>query len=67
MMTGITAVDFLAKMNFNPAEVMYQVRKTSVMIGGTSGKLEEGQILSLLDLFYAMLLPSGNDAAIAVS
>lgn len=67
MVTAITAIDFLNRMNYNPEAVMYQVRKTSVVVGGTTGQLEEGQVLSILDLLYAMLLPSGNDAAIAVS
>lgn len=37
------------------------------MIGGTSANLSEGQVCSLLELFYGMMLPSGNDAAIALS
>ena len=30
---------------------------------GTSAKLKDGMYIKLLDLFYAMMLPSGNDAA----
>lgn len=37
------------------------------MVGGTSANLTEGQICSLGELFYGMMLPSGNDAAIAIS
>lgn len=45
----------------------YHVRKTSTLIGGTTASLQEGQLCTLLELFYGMMLPSGNDAAIAMS
>jgi len=32
-------------------------------IGGTSAELQADDYLSLMDLYYAMMLPSGNDAA----
>ncbi|KRX01851.1 Beta-lactamase/transpeptidase-like protein [Pseudocohnilembus persalinus] len=31
--------------------------------GGTTAKLQEGMFVSILDLFYGLMLPSGNDAA----
>ena len=45
----------------------YRVRKTSTLIGGTTANLQEGQLCTLQELFYGMMLPSGNDAAIAIS
>ncbi len=33
------------------------------ILGGTSGNLREGDILSVYDLMYGMMLPSGNDCA----
>jgi hypothetical protein len=67
MVTAITALDFLSKWQLEPSKVHYQVRKTSTLIGGTTAFLEEGQVCTLLDLLYGMMLPSGNDAAIALS
>lgn len=67
MVTAITAYDFLSRFNWNPGLIKYEIRKTSTLIGGTSAKLVQGQICTLLELFYGMMLPSGNDAAIAVS
>ena len=67
MITAMTALDFIEKYKWNPANIYYEVKKTSTLIGGTTAKLVEGQICSLLELFYGMMLPSGNDAAIAVS
>lgn len=34
---------------------------------GTSAKLQEGDKLTLNDLLYGMMLPSGNDAAWALA
>lgn len=36
-------------------------------VGGTSAFLKSEDILTLHDLLYAMMLPSGNDAAITIS
>ena len=46
---------------------MCEIKKNSTVIGGTSANLQLGEVYSLLDLLYAMMLPSGNDAAIAIS
>ena len=39
--------------------------KASSMIG-TSANLNKGDVLSVHDLLYGMMLPSGNDAAYAL-
>ena len=44
-----------------------QVTKEAVMQVGTTSNLKEGDILTLNDLFYAMMLPSGNDAAYVIA
>lgn len=36
-------------------------------MGGTSAKLSENSWIKLNDLFYALMLPSGNDAAIVLA
>lgn len=36
-------------------------------VSGTSANLQPGEILSVKDLLYALLLPSGNDAAVLLS
>ena len=63
----MTAMDFLNKYELTPENIHYQIRKTSTLIGGTTANLAEGDICSVLDLLYGMMLPSGNDAAIALS
>lgn len=37
------------------------------MVGGTSAGLEIGEIYTIQQLLYALMLPSGNDAAVAIS
>jgi D-alanyl-D-alanine carboxypeptidase len=36
-------------------------------MNGTSARLMEGMWIKLGDLFYALMLPSGNDAAIVLA
>lgn len=36
-------------------------------IGGTSAQLKNKEIIKLSDLFYGMMLPSGNDAAYQIA
>ena len=39
------------------------ISRAAEKVGGTTADLKEGDILTLEQLFYAMMLPSGNDAA----
>ena len=36
-------------------------------IGGTSAQISEGEVYKLKDLFYGLMLPSGNDASVAIA
>lgn len=36
-------------------------------IGGTSAHLEPGQIYTVEQLLYGLMLPSGNDASVALA
>ena len=37
------------------------------MVGGTSAEFREGDKVNLQDLLYGLMLPSGNDCALALS
>ena len=39
----------------------------AVLVGGSTMNLYAGEVLSLRDLLYGLLLPSGNDAAVALA
>jgi len=54
-------------MGLNINETILTVPKIATLIGGTTCNLKEGDKLSLLDCFYGMMLPSGNDAAITIA
>jgi D-alanyl-D-alanine carboxypeptidase (penicillin-binding protein 5/6) len=36
-------------------------------VGGTTADLREGDVMTLDQLFYGMMLPSGNDAAFTLA
>jgi D-alanyl-D-alanine carboxypeptidase (penicillin-binding protein 5/6) len=44
-----------------------QVPRKAQRIGGTSANLQENDELRLVDLLYGLMLPSGNDCAIALA
>jgi D-alanyl-D-alanine carboxypeptidase (penicillin-binding protein 5/6) len=45
----------------------YAVTPAAAAIEGSSGMLEEGEVLSVRDLLTALLVPSGNDAAVTLA
>ena len=48
-------------------DTMVKVEKEAVEMEGTSAVLRLGDQLSVLDLLHGMMLPSGNDAAVALA
>jgi D-alanyl-D-alanine carboxypeptidase len=54
-------------MKQDPKEVFMTVTRIGSQIIGTSACLREGDTLSLHQLFYGMMLPSGNDAAYTIA
>lgn len=50
-----------------PSNVLVRVSDRAVDILGTSAELQAGDILSLYDLLFGLMLPSGNDASVAVA
>ncbi len=60
-------MDFSQKFGFDLAKTTFMVRKSSALIGGTTSKLNIEEVYTLKELLYGMMLPSGNDSAIAIS
>lgn len=67
IVTSMTAMDYLSQFDYDPSQITYQVRKASLMVGGTTAGLQIGEVYSITELLYALMLPSGNDAAVAIS
>jgi D-alanyl-D-alanine carboxypeptidase len=44
-----------------------KVSREAVNLGGTTANFKYGDIVNLKDLFYGMMLPSGNDAAFCIA
>ena len=66
-MNFVTILGILKTYNINPKNIRVPVCERSASIPGTTAKLKKGDILSLYDLFYGMMLPSGNDAAYQIA
>tara|TARA_B110000285_G_scaffold25515_1_gene24534 strand:- start:703 stop:945 length:243 start_codon:yes stop_codon:yes gene_type:complete len=63
MMTLITVIKLVARFNLNSSKTFITVSKAGSHVIGTTANLREGDILSVDQLYYGMMLPSGNDAA----
>ena len=67
MMTFLTVIRLMRKFQIDPMEEEITVSKTAAKIQGTTANLKEGDILTVEQLCYGMMLPSGNDAAYALA
>jgi D-alanyl-D-alanine carboxypeptidase len=66
IMTCITAIQEILHHKRSFEEIVH-VSQTAANIDGTIADLQAGDEIKLWDLLYALMLPSGNDAAVAIS
>lgn len=66
-MTFFISLRLSEKYELDPKKVYVRVPKFAAFICGTSACLRNGEYIRLIDLFYALMLPSGNDAACALA
>ncbi len=62
IMTAITAIE-----NCKDLDTKFEISKKAVGVPGTSLYLREGDVYSVKDLLYALMLISGNDASVAIA
>jgi len=67
IMTCWTTVKFLEENNIDLDTLFLEVSKAATKTIGTSAGLEKGDFLTVKELLYGLMLPSGNDAAITLS
>ncbi|KRX05169.1 Beta-lactamase/transpeptidase-like protein [Pseudocohnilembus persalinus] len=67
IMTFYCAQQIIYKYKLKQDKITFQVTQWASRICGTSAKLKKGMKIKLTDLFYAMMLPSGNDAAFVMA
>ena len=66
-MNFYTVLKLLKEFKINPHTAEVRVSDVAADISGTSANLIEGDVLTIQQLFYGMMLPSGNDAAFALA
>jgi D-alanyl-D-alanine carboxypeptidase (penicillin-binding protein 5/6) len=57
----------MEKYKQSPEKTKITVSRTAASINGTSANLKDGDEFTVLQLFYGLMLPSGNDAAYALA
>ena len=67
MMTAYLSYMLSQKFQINLSTTIVIITKPMVQIGGTIGDLKEGDHISLMQLLYGLMLPSGNDCSLALA
>ncbi len=67
IMTAYTTIRTLRLLKLDCAKVVLQVSPRAAMTVGTLAGLREGDKLKVSQMLYGLLLPSGNDAALALA
>ena len=66
-MTCYLTILISKKYELDLKEIFYRVPDWVVETPGTSAQLEAGDVVSVYDLLYGLMLPSGNDAALCLA
>lgn len=66
-MTFYTALKIVDKYKLNLSKIYFKISNSATEISGTKAYLLSQSWINLNDLFYALMLPSGNDAAIIIA
>ena len=67
IMTFYAVLTICREMDLNPEKERVQIDAKAADISGTSAELYEGDWYTVSQLFYGLMLPSGNDAATALA
>ena len=66
-MTLFTVIKLADRYKLKLNEILITVCKVAASVCGTSANLIEGDVLSVEQLLYGLMLPSGNDAGYAIA
>lgn len=67
VMTIYLTLNLIEKLEIDITKTYVQATNYSSSVGGTSAQLKENDILTVEDLLYGLMLPSGNDAALTLA
>ena len=67
VMTAVVVSKMLPLMKIDPQKYYLKISHKAANMPGTSASLKENHKLTIFDLLHGLLLPSGNDAAVALA
>lgn len=67
IMTCIVTLDICEELDLDCTTFRVLVSRRSASVNGTSAELVVGTELTIRDLLYGLMLPSGNDAAMSLA
>ena len=67
IMTCIVSLQLAQDMKLNINKTWFKVSQLAANMTGTSANLTENQRVTIHDLLYGLMLPSGNDAAVTLA
>lgn len=67
MMTLLTALKLSERFNVQIKITYFRVSVNASIVSGTSAELDPKEWVTVEDLLYGLMLPSGNDAAMALA
>ena len=67
MMTLTTMLQLIERAGVDPRRVRVRASRSACAMIGTTAELKAGAVYLLRDLFFGMMLPSGNDAAYLIA
>ena len=66
-MTCIVTIELAKKLSIDLDFEEVKVGNFEQNIGGTSANIKKGEIYTVMQLLYGLMLPSGNDASLAIA
>ena len=67
MMTLLTALKLSERFNVQIKITYFRVSVNASIVSGTSAELDPKEWVTVEDLLYGLMLPSGNDSAMALA
>lgn len=67
IMTALCTIEICQKYNMNLRGTYFKVTHWASSVIGTSADLQENAWMTIEDLLYGLMLPSGNDAALVLA
>lgn len=67
MLNLITILNLVSSLKLDPKKIKAYASQRASSVIGTTAELKEERLYVLEDLYYGMMLPSGNDAATMIA